>query len=52
MEERKTKGMCFGCNNKRSKGHKCQEIKLFTLENINEEEMEAYTQRNEEEIST
>ena len=48
MEERREKRLCFGCKNKWSKGHKCQETKLFTLENNDEEEVEASTQINEE----
>jgi hypothetical protein len=37
MEEIREKGLCFGCNKKWSKGHKCQETKLFSLENNDEE---------------
>ena len=33
-----------------AKGNKCQETKLFSLENNDEEEMEAFVQRDEEEI--
>jgi hypothetical protein len=29
LEERKAKGLCFNCDNKYSKGHKCGEKKLF-----------------------
>jgi hypothetical protein len=50
MEEKREKRLCFGRNNKWSKWHKFQETKLFTLENNDEEEMEASTQINEEEI--
>jgi hypothetical protein len=50
MEERRAKGLCFGCNNKWSKGNKCQETILFTLENNDEEEVEASTQINDEEL--
>jgi hypothetical protein len=48
MDKRRTKGLCFGCKNKCSKGIKCQETKLFTLENNDEEEVETSTKRNEE----
>jgi hypothetical protein len=48
MEERREKGLSFGRNNKWSKGNKCQEIKLFTLENIDEDEIEESIQRDEE----
>jgi hypothetical protein len=50
MEERREKGPCFGFNNKLSKGHKCQETKLITLENNDEEEMEASIEMDEEEL--
>jgi hypothetical protein len=50
MEEIRAKRLCFGCSNKWLKGHKCQETKLFTLENSDEEEVDASTQRNEEEL--
>jgi hypothetical protein len=49
MEETRARGLCFG-HNKWSKEHKCQERKLFTLENNDEEGVEAYTQINEEEL--
>jgi hypothetical protein len=50
MEETRAKGLSFYCNKKWSKGNKCQETKLFTLENNDEEEMEASIQRDEDEI--
>ena len=50
MEETRAKRLSFYCNKKWSKGNKCQETKLFTLENNDEEEMEASIQRDEEEI--
>jgi hypothetical protein len=43
MDERREKGLCFGCNRKWSKGHKCQKTKLFTLENNDEEEIKAFS---------
>jgi hypothetical protein len=32
MDERSAKGICFNCDNKYSKGHKCSEKKLFYIE--------------------
>ena len=37
MDERRAKGICFNCDNKYSKGHKCGEKKLFYI-NCEEEE--------------
>jgi hypothetical protein len=31
LEERRTKGLCFNCDNKYSKGHKCGEKKSFYM---------------------
>ena len=41
LDERRAKGLCFNCDIKYSKGHKCGEKKLF---NINCEEEEAKEQ--------
>jgi hypothetical protein len=38
LEERKSKGLCFNCDNKYNKGHKCGENKLFYIECEEEEE--------------
>jgi hypothetical protein len=40
LEERKVKGLCFNCDNKYSKGHKCGEKKLFYIDCEEEEEEE------------
>ena len=40
LEERKSKGLCFNCDNKYSKGHKCHEKKLFYIDCEEEEERE------------
>ena len=32
LEERKVKGLCFNCDSKYSKGHKCGEKKLFYID--------------------
>ena len=31
MDERRAKGLCFNCDSKYSKGHKCSEKKLFYI---------------------
>jgi hypothetical protein len=38
LEERKAKGLCFNCDRKYSKGHKCGENKLFYIDCEEEEE--------------
>jgi hypothetical protein len=38
LEERKAKGLCFNCDIKYSKGHKCGEKKLFYIDCEEEEE--------------
>jgi hypothetical protein len=40
LEERKAKGLCFNCDRKYSKGHKCGEKKLFYIYHEEEEEQE------------
>jgi hypothetical protein len=40
LEERKEKGLCFNCDNRYSKGHKCGEKKLFYIDCEYEEEQE------------
>ena len=40
MNERREKGQCFNCDNKYSKGHKCDENKLFYIDCEEEEEQE------------
>ena len=37
IEERRVKGICFNCDSKYSKGHKCGEKKLFYIECEEEE---------------
>ena len=37
MDERREKGLCFNCDSKYSKGHKCGENKIFYI-NYEEEE--------------
>jgi hypothetical protein len=40
LKERKAKGLCFNCDNKYSKAHKCGEKKLFHIDCEEEEEEE------------
>jgi hypothetical protein len=40
LEGKKAKGLCFNCDNKYSKGHKCGEKKLFYIDCEDEEEQE------------
>ena len=40
MNERREKGLCFYCDNKYSKGHKCSENKLFYIDCEEEEDRE------------
>jgi hypothetical protein len=53
LEERKAKGLCFNCDSKYSKGHKCGENKLFYIdyEEEEEQEQEPYQDENVEAIS-
>ena len=44
MEEKREKGLCYSCDRKYTKGHKCVEKKLFYIDCEEEEE-------NEQEIS-
>jgi hypothetical protein len=54
LEERKAKGLCFNCDNKYSKGHKCGENKLFYIyyEEEEEHEQEPSQDENVEAISS
>jgi hypothetical protein len=45
MDERITKGLCFNCDNKYSKGHKCDEKKLFYIDCEEEEDRVPKTTR-------
>jgi hypothetical protein len=51
LEERKEKGLCFNCDNKYSKGHKCREKKLFYIHCEEEEEQEQSQDENVDVIS-
>jgi len=48
LEERKTKGLCFNCDSKYSKGHKCGEKKLFYIDFEEEEEQEQEQEQEQE----
>ena len=56
LEERKAKGLCFNCDSKYSKGHKCGEKKLFYIdyeeEGEQEQEKESSQDEDVEEISS
>jgi hypothetical protein len=47
LEERKEKGLCFNCDSKYSKGHKCGENKLFYIDCEEEEEQEQEPSQDE-----
>jgi hypothetical protein len=49
LEERKTKGLCFNCDNKCNKGHKCGENKLFYIDCEEEEEQELEQELSQDE---
>jgi hypothetical protein len=49
LEERKAKGLCFNCDNKYSKGHKCGEKKLFYIDCEEEEEQEQEQEPSQDE---
>jgi hypothetical protein len=40
MDERRAKGLCFNCDSKYNKGHKCSEKKLFYIDCEEEEDQE------------
>jgi carbamoylphosphate synthase small subunit len=50
LEERKAKGLCFNCDKKYSKGHKCGEKKLFYIDCEEEEEEEEEEPSQDENI--
>jgi hypothetical protein len=49
LEERKAKGLCFNCDSKYSKGHKCGEKKLFYIDCEDEEEQEQEQEPSQDE---
>jgi hypothetical protein len=48
MDERRVKGLCFNCDSKYSKGHKCGEKKLFYIDCEEDEEKEKETPEEKE----
>jgi hypothetical protein len=54
LEESKEKGLCFNCDNKYIKGHKCGEKKLLYIDCEEEEEQkqEPYQDEDVEDISS
>ena len=59
LDEKRAKGLCFRCDNKWTKDHKCWEEKLFILEDTYDEdddeeepEEEPLTEKEEEDIAT
>ena len=40
MDERRAKGLCFNCDRKYNKGHKCGEKKVFYIDSEEEEDKE------------
>ena len=40
LEEKREKGLCYSCDRKYNKGHKCAEKKLFYIDYEEEEENE------------
>jgi len=40
LEEKRAKGLCYSCDSKYTKGHKCAEKKLFYIDCEEEEEKE------------
>jgi hypothetical protein len=49
LEERKEKGLCFNCDRKYSKGHKCGEKNLFYIDCEEEEEQEQEKELSQDE---
>ena len=47
LEEKRAKGLCYSCDSKYTKGHKCAEKKLFYI--YCEEEEEKEQERSKEE---
>jgi len=48
LEEKRVKGLCYSCDSKYTKGHKCAEKKLFYIDCEEEEEKEQ--ERSKEEV--
>ena len=48
LEEKREKGLCYSCDNKYTKGHKCVEKKLFYIDCEEEEENEQEYSKEED----
>ena len=48
LEEKRAKGLCYNCDRKCTKGHKCAEKKLFYIEYEEEEEKDQETSKEED----
>jgi len=48
METRNPKGLCYSCDRKYTKGHKCAEKKLFYIDYEEEEEKDQETSKEED----
>ena len=48
LEEKREKGLCYNCDSKCTKGHKCDEKKLFYIEYEEEEEKDEETSKEED----
>ena len=47
LEEKRVKGLCYNCDSKYTKGHKCAEKKLFYIDCEEEEEKEQERSKEE-----
>ena len=48
LEEKREKGLCYSCDRKYTKGHKCAENKLFYIDCEEEEENEQETSKEKD----
>ena len=48
LEEKREKGLCYNCDSKCTKGHKCAKKKLFYIDCEEEEEKEQETSKEED----
>jgi len=48
LEEKRAKGLCYNCDNKYIKGHKCDEKILFYIDCEEEEENDQETSKEED----
>jgi len=48
LEEKREKGLCYNCDSKCTKGHKCAKKKLFYIEYEEEEEKDQETSKEED----